>query len=68
MLHILLPAARECKLWAYRLTSDGVVEGLNAQVEVQDGPDCRDVELSERRAEMILPLNASTLDVKMEFK
>ena len=64
-----LPAtgARELKVWAHRLTAEGISEGLAVRLELQDGAQTRQVDLSRSNGQVVLPLAEERCEARLTF-
>ena len=64
-----LPAGswRELKVWAHRLTTEGNSQGLAARLELQDGAQTHQVDLSDSNGQVVLPLADEGCEVKLTF-
>jgi hypothetical protein len=57
--------ARELKVWAHRVTAEGVSEPLPVAVAVVDGTDVRRVDLAARGGQSVVPLTGSTCRLEL---
>jgi hypothetical protein len=57
--------ARELKVWAHRVTADGISETLPALVEVRDGTETRRFDLELSNGQVVLPLGAEGCSVRI---
>jgi hypothetical protein len=51
--------AREIKVWAHRVTLEGMLEPLPIRVDVVDGSDSRQFDLAASGGQVVLPLTGS---------
>jgi hypothetical protein len=57
--------ARELKVWAHRVTIDGISEALPELVEVQSGTEARRFDLGLLNGQVVLPLGAGGCSVRI---
>jgi len=60
--------ARELKIWAHRITTDGASEGVPALVEVQSAGETRRFDLRLGNGQTILPVTGSDCRVHITFE
>jgi hypothetical protein len=59
---------REVKVWAHRITPEGVSEALPAQVRVRSGDDVRAADVALSRGEALFPAQGADLEVEVVVK
>jgi hypothetical protein len=65
--HLPATSARELKVWAHRVTPDGVSESLPALVEVRRGGEIKQFDLKLSGGQVILPLTAGEGWLRIRF-
>jgi hypothetical protein len=65
--HLPATSARELKVWAHRVTSDGGSEGLSALVEIPSGAGTKQFDLRLSGGQVILPLTGGEAWVRVVF-
>jgi hypothetical protein len=61
-------AAREIKVWAHRITTDGVSEGLPALVEVHAGGEAKRFDLGLADGQAVVPASGAECQVSITFE
>jgi hypothetical protein len=65
--HLPSTSARELKVWAHKVTSDGGSEGLSALVEIPSGVGTKQFDLRLSGGQVILPLTGGEAWVRVVF-
>ena len=64
---VLLDVGSELKVWAHRVTPEGDSEALAARAAVRLGNEASEFDLALSRAQMVVPVTASTCTVEIVF-